>query len=521
MDISNLLANSSASVKLQPKLAEALTQLQASTKFDATVLKNTNGEIRLNSKFGELTVFSKLPLLAGDKISARLVQQQSQWVVKVFHHETKSLLIPINKSQSLLKFIEQNPQALIANVKSQTKKHTLLQLSQTAIKIPVQKHLSIGQLVKIQHLPQQHSIQIRPIDAQQVLKTALTQLLPKSTASQKSDTLVSLLATVSSLTGKDVKNDDSIQQIINKLANEASSNKPVDALKIQDKFTPGQTKSEKILLKQNGISRSQITSGSSEIKSQKIDNILTSRVIQQVLQSLPQWSRIDSLSIQRWFATLGLIKGSESAVNQLPDQLHTLLQTNEKQNLELTRQIAQVLSRLSMASAKSLTELPLTEIAALIAKELNLQLESSITHLLLQQTSARYQQESTQNTQLNFSLPVVDQQLIKPVDFNIRQHQINPSSGKAAWEIQLAFEFAGMGLISSRILLDDNQVSTSFWAESANTQLKIEQNLDGFKSQLSAAGFDLGYFNCFPGKPAENKTEPESKQVESLLDIKV
>ncbi|MDH5354172.1 MAG: flagellar hook-length control protein FliK, partial [Gammaproteobacteria bacterium] len=103
----------------------------------------------------------------------------------------------------------------------------------------------------------------------------------------------------------------------------------------------------------------------------------------------------------------------------------------------------------------------------------------------------------------------------------IRQHSRDTDPEKQSWDIYLDFEFGLLGMISTHLMLEENTLSASFWSVLPATQDKIDQNLPDFEQQINRAGFNLGQFNSFPGKPPVAPTQQILPSSESLLDIKV
>ncbi len=147
--------------------------------------------------------------------------------------------------------------------------------------------------------------------------------------------------------------------------------------------------------------------------------------------------------------------------------------------------------------------------------------EQALSQNLLQRTSLGMQQETQQPLSLNFALPFIDQQEVKPLHVDLEQRDQPQEDKDKSWDIRLSFELADLGPVACHIFLQGEAVAASFYCEKSHTRICVEQALPELKQQLSAAGFTAGEFHSFPGKPVQPRTSTASSYTESLIDIEV
>lgn len=149
-------------------------------------------------------------------------------------------------------------------------------------------------------------------------------------------------------------------------------------------------------------------------------------------------------------------------------------------------------------------------------------IEANIQKLLLQATSSKITQE-TQITQLiNSQIPLEIEKQTKDVALKIKQRKKENEKQDDSWEIQLSLEMGILGLISTKILLvDNNQISVLFWADLENTKQLIEDKKHIFKQQLSSAGFTINHLNIFLGTLSNNDETTTEQSLKQFIDVNV
>lgn len=344
-----------------------------------------------------------------------------------------------------------------ALVISHNAKTSLLQLGDRQLSIPRQSELNPGQLVSLTKSKLGNRIEIRPVDHQQVLKSGLNRLLPMQAGVQQPAAVTQLIKLIHTVTNT------------------------------------------------------------------KVDNASSPPLLSQfkaLLAALPKLSDLDSTTLQQWLRPVITNKNSGSTsslsnpyriLQQLPKSEALLVQLLQ-QAIRLTQKPQTIEGDLRIN-----TEEPFQPIARDIVRLV----DQSINQQLLQQTSLRYQQELQQPLALNLSIPIADANDTKELKLKIRQNSPDAEPEKQSWDIYLDFEFGSLGMISTHLLLEENTLSASFWSVLPTTQDKVDQNLSDFEKQISRAGFNLGQFNSFPGRPPTEPVQQISPSSEALLDIKV
>jgi len=136
----------------------------------------------------------------------------------------------------------------------------------------------------------------------------------------------------------------------------------------------------------------------------------------------------------------------------------------------------------------------------LLLAELTRLVEGALSRIQLNQ-AASVPREEAPNTPLHVELPVKNAE-----QFQLLQIRIEPESNQdnddetTRWIITLSFEFAHLGRVQTRIALLGESVSASFWAEQAQTVKLFDQQLDGLRNQLDAAGLEVGRLACRQGQ---------------------
>jgi flagellar hook-length control protein FliK len=239
---------------------------------------------------------------------------------------------------------------------------------------------------------------------------------------------------------------------------------------------------------------------------------------------VPKLAEIGAQQIKQWFEFSGLIHApkTRSSAPTSSDSLQTLKQLVDKDAFgrELDLSVQPRTKSPAAGETPTVKSMP-QEILLALARDGVKLVEQALSQNLLQRASLGMQHEMQQPLSLNFALPFIDQQEVKPLHVDLAQRD-QPQEGKdKSWDIRLSFELADLGPVACHIFLQGEAVAASFYCEKSQTCTRVEQALPQLKQQLSAAGFSAGEFHSFPGKPVQARTSTASSYAESLIDIEV
>jgi hypothetical protein len=493
MEISNLPPTAPSIGNTADAALDILSRLQQLGSIQARVVSVANGQALLLTRLGEITGSNALKLKAGDTVQIRLEGDKQNPVLKVTPSQDQVTQLAANKVMKLLALLPAN-RPTPATVVSHQGKNTLLQLGSAQTSIPLQSQFKAGQLLNIVRREASGVIEIKPVDHQQVLRSALTQLISARPQSSANNQLQPLLQLVQSI------------------------------LKINTGQAPAATMTN----------NSQNFTGTATATNANNGNALPGKAtlpllsgLELLIRSLPKVTSFSPRAIQKavelaTHSTLGAkpekaLPNSNplSVLRQLPQTeqgLNQLIQSLLKANQEQTETGVQQLKKAAFNKDEPL----LAQFRDAIKST-----EQSLNQQLFQQTSLRFQQELQQPIAFNLNIPYMEQQTVKSLQLKIRQKSKEASAQNQAWEIRLSFEFGLLGMISTHILLDGETLSTSFWAVEEVTKNKINDALPDFKHQLVKSGFNLGNFFCYLGESPQESDNEFSPVPDSLLDIKV
>ncbi len=456
MDIPKLPDNPPASTARGQPAVDLLKQLTQLGSIEARIVSVARSQLILSSQLGQITGLNTLDLKSGDRVQIRLDNTGSKPVLKVNRLPVKPLELNATGARTLASHLVTN-KPVAALVVSHNAKTSLLQLGDRQLSIPRQSGLNSGQLVSLTKSESGSRIEIRPIDHQQVLKSALSRLLPSQAGAQQTAAVTQLAKLIQTVTNTQAGN---------------ANNPP--------------------LLNQ----------------------------FKALLAALPKLSNIDRTTLQQWLRPVVTNRISESTSNlSNPYRILQQLPKSEALLAQLLQQVIRLTQKPQTIEGdlKANTEEPVQP----IARDIIRLVDQSINQQLLQQTSLRYQQELQQPLALNLSIPITDAKETRELKLKIRQNSPDAAPEKQSWDIYLDFEFGLLGMISTHLMLEENTLSASFWSVLPATQDKIDQNISDFEKQISRAGFDLGQFSSFPGKPPTEPAQQILPSSEALLDIKV
>ena len=490
MEISKILSTPLPRSNVADSQIDLLNRLQQLGSIPARVLSIDNGQALLSTRLGEITGNNALNLKKGDVVQVRLAGDNQNPVLKISTSQTQSTLLPANKFPKILSILQSTTSATAFVVKQQGNS-TLVQLRGSQASLPLTSQHKVGQLLNIKNNVNTGVIEIKPVNHEQVLKSALSQSIHNKPQLSTDNKLLPLL----------------------------------QMLKTSVKASSG------VSAQASPLTTSQIQTGiNSAMATPDIPKTMITLIsgLQALTRSLPTIATLDQRTIQKWIQHITqsslsdkTAKGALPTTNPL-SVLHQL--PKGEQNLS---QLFQILMKPDQTQENfKVNQLKKTgadnvEPTLMQFREAVKSGEQSINQQLFQQVSLRLQQEFQQPIAFNLNLPFTEHQTVKSLKLKIRQKNKNASPENQAWEIKLSFEFGLLGLISTHIVLDGDTLSTNFWADKETTKVKIDNAIPEFKNQLIKNGFNLGSFFCYPGKPSNADNDEFNPMPDSLLDIKV
>ena len=495
MDISRVsdsLSNATSRALSPVDLFRQITQLGS---IEARVALIEKGQALLNTRLGQILSNNTLDLKQGDRLSLRAGGSEQSPVLKIVKLPVQPFSLSGTRNPLLNQAIPSG-KAGSALVTGHQSGKTIIQLANQKISIQPAVDLKPGQLISLIKTASGQNIELRPIDHQQVLKSALSQLLPQQASAQQSTALTQLIRLIQTLTSAEPSKPAGVNQAVTPTATFQSAN--------QLTATVNQP----------------IPVASNQSSAKPVD--LVSQLAN-LLSTLPQLSNLDKPTIQRWVSYFIATSQSREPATS-PQNPYQLLQQMAKSEGRIDQQLPQHQQGFNQSNQTAKTDEARPNLEASLlnsGKELVKLVEQSVSQQLLQQTSLRLQQELQQPIAFNLAIPLTDQQKNQELRLKIRQRKNESDPDRQSWDIHLDFEFGLLGMISTHLLLDDNTLSASFWSEQLETQQKIDRNLDSFKQQISRVGYDPGQFHSFPGKPPASTERETSHMPDSLLDIRV
>ena len=494
----DILNNSISSIQLdrsQNRSRQLLTQLQQAGLFRALVNASQGNRVVLDTAFGQIVGKAPEQLGKGDEILARLIPGKNEPTIKIEQYQPR--LISLNKRLFGNLFSAPNPQPQMARVLGHQNSHTMLQIADQQYPIARQKLLQPGETLMIK-TSTANNVDLIRIPVQQVLKSALSELLPRSLPDARSSGIPQLHKVAN--------------QILQIKPEALVANRQLQAA-LSDNIPP-----QKIL--HGGQQRQPQAPQPGRGEPQQLQLLLS-----QLARPLAKLDGFDAQSMPQILKLLTLIKPAATQPGSNPPATYPDLISTLKDLLmrspDSLRQLVRTLIEANPASdRKTPMEHLLLETSSGFKNELLQQLEQTQSQLLLQKTSLRLQLEQNQPIQLNLNIPLQINQQTSEVKIQIRQKQAHQDPDEEHWEINLSFEFGLLGLISTHILLQGQKISAQFWAIESTTKQLIDTQLQQFKSQLQKSGFELGLFDCYIGQPV---TQPEIPVVisDNLVDIEV
>ena len=553
---------------LPPAARSILQKLEQSGLFRALVIESKGAQVLLDTAFGQLKGQSPQPLNKGDQILARIVQEQSQPTIKIEQVQLRQPVVTDKVLQQLTRLAANNPPSSapsrpagdsaaanylpqIIKVLNHARQQTQILLGQKAYSIPPQPQLKPGDTLMLR-LNDRQQAEIVRIDPQQVLKKALSELLPRlnaanertpglarlqklvnailqlkpADAARPTQTLQQIKSTLTEASATPVPgkatSSTSASAILSakSLANSAASAAPAKA-SAGSTVAPATTKPDN---SPAPPARANRNSSASTLASQRA----IEQLLQQLARPLASAGRIDAAAVKQILTRLSLLPATVnpasplSAPPSLPAQIQLLQQLISQSPQAFRDMLQQMLQAQQPAAGKVvIDEAQLQETANLLRHELQQQLEQTSTQLLVQKSTIKLNQEQQQPIQITLNIPLQFKEDDIQLKLKLKQRQQSEASQTQQWEIDLDFELPLLGLISTHLLLQDSTLSASFWAVRDSTRQLIDRHIHQFKQQLVKSGFELGQFHSFSGKPKRQESDDAAPALlQNLLDVK-
>lgn len=244
--------------------------------------------------------------------------------------------------------------------------------------------------------------------------------------------------------------------------------------------------------------------------------------LQSLLQWVPRLAEMNVNQIKQWFEFANLIRRprAKAELTATIDPFRSLNKLNSEASFsrELTETIQLRLKATAGEDAPRAKTLAQEILQQTVRDGIKL-IEQSLTQNLLQRASIGLQQETQQPLSLSLVLPILEKQDVKPVQIDLSQRNESSQDKDNGWDIQLNFEFEGLGAICCHLFLEGQALSASFYSEQDQTRNRIDQALPELKQQLHQAGFTNCEFHSFPGAATINPPPARTGYSESLIDI--
>ncbi|MBT3205487.1 MAG: flagellar hook-length control protein FliK [Gammaproteobacteria bacterium] len=574
LKVSNLEISNIKTDSLQIRVDDILNKLQQAGLFRAIVIESNGNKLLLDTASGQLRGITADKLIKGDEILARVLPGKTEPRIQVEQVLKASQPLPDKIVNQLIKILTSTseptspktiaspttasnssakpslpPVALPQAVKvlAHTTDKTFLQLDHKTYTIPRQNLLQPGETLLLKTNPS-NNIELIRVQPENILKNALSNLLPRLATAQNNPELSHLQKLVSSflklnpaeanISKATIINDKlNLQSVINRAEHSSTTKQSVNnqainssAPNVKKEATIPETpiKVQKDISLQAAVKKSQkeVSLPASSINIQKETPInLIKQLLQTLSQPLIRADNVKAESLQQILGMLTLLKPSvpvktSQGIFSIPDNLAELHKAINKSPENFKLLLRQIIDSNTPEAKVRIPDNILTEISGTLKIELSQQLEQTLSQLLTQKTTIRLNQEQNQPIQINLNIPLQVNEENRSLKLSIKQRNSSDKDEQNNWEISLAFEFALLGLISTNILLQDTKLSAHFWAVKSGTKQLIDTHMDQFKNQLKKSGFEPGLFDCFIGKPTTQEEKPHPVG-ENLVDIKV
>lgn len=132
------------------------------------------------------------------------------------------------------------------------------------------------------------------------------------------------------------------------------------------------------------------------------------------------------------------------------------------------------------------------------------QIEGALARIRLSQLASVPETDSKSSYLLE--IPVNHKQQIDLIQLRIdREAAHDNASNQHIWSVELAFDFDELGPIHAKVKLNQDRVSTQFWASQADTAEHINKHLEVLQNALIEQGLQVDRLFCQQGVPSHAK----------------
>ncbi len=214
-----------------------------------------------------------------------------------------------------------------------------------------------------------------------------------------------------------------------------------------------------------------------------------------------------------------LLKGEVSG-GDLKLNLLKLIQTLQTLNPPAAKPVHPTSATATAAAAPA----PIAEAATPSMKltgELLQAADSAVARIQTQQLESLPPTKATEGQQWQFEIPFQIGNRVEVLRLKIEQGGRSSTAEAAAipWSLTLQLHLHPLGAVRSRLVLLDNRLSATFWAEDQTTLGLIHQGLPLLQRGLTAAGFQVDELAAFFGRVEAPPSVPITERPLGLLDL--
>lgn len=172
-------------------------------------------------------------------------------------------------------------------------------------------------------------------------------------------------------------------------------------------------------------------------------------------------------------------------------------------------------------SPDNISNRSLPAMAARLFAELQVQTEGALARIQMHQLASLPQEEGARQV-WQFELPVAMPKSTDSFMLQIEKEQrANGNEQETVWSVTLHFNIDPLGPVSARLVLGDDQISSFFTAELADTARELENALPKLSDAFLRAGLKIGKLGARQGIETEQTEDPHPPRPNfPLLDEK-
>lgn len=195
-------------------------------------------------------------------------------------------------------------------------------------------------------------------------------------------------------------------------------------------------------------------------------------------------------------------------------QLISLIKTSFSNRQRDAKRDMSGVSTISKAAQQSAQTVPLDILGELLRSS-----DSAVARIQMQQLASLPQEDSGQQS-WHFELPILNgdklEQISIVIDRGIGEEEENDPS---PWSITLQMNLTPLGPMRVQLMLQERNLSTTFWAEEQHTLSLLNRNIPILKSAFEKAGMEVSGLRVLHG--AVKVTEENIPDDISLVNVKV